>query len=495
MNRQYIGARYVPKFSDKNDGVWDNAYSYEPLEIVKHGNDFYTSKKPVPVGTQINDTNYWVLTGDYNGAIAYLSERVSMLERIKTVDTRNDISTTICNAGDIINTKNCYAGDGIDSTWIAESGMGNGYTSITLTNGLKASLVHGNTIHAHMIGAFPNDADCEGAINYALENIDNVNILFGKGTYTFTENIEMKNYTSIIGEGDNTILYCSQDPTDQHGEFIRIFREDGKTIGCKVENVSIKIYTATSPNEDVNPFGIGNCEDVIIDGVHILNSNWRGIQVETTSYPVKDLTIRNCIIENTALNCMGISHTAGGSIKNVLVENCKFYNPKSGFGCVYLEGDNMDNVVFNNIYAETTDDIARAFYMVGAKNVTISNLTVKTTATAIAYVLLMQNSSNVILSNIRLLAVTSGELIGVGMLNTKNVMLTNYHCDNIDLGIRSVVISAGDSDNLLFSNILQTNGRKCCVIDTTTTKGYLTGAISNGTVLSSSSTNFKEITA
>lgn len=78
--RQYIGARYVPRFSDVNGGVWSNVYSYEPLTIVKNGNDYYTSKQSVPVGIAITNTDYWVKTGDYNGAISGLDDRVSALE-------------------------------------------------------------------------------------------------------------------------------------------------------------------------------------------------------------------------------------------------------------------------------------------------------------------------------------------------------------------------------------------------------------------------------
>lgn len=76
----YVGARYVPKFSDLNGGDWDNQYSYEALEIVKNGNDYYTAKKPVPVGIDISNTDYWVLTGNYNGAISTLAARVQTLE-------------------------------------------------------------------------------------------------------------------------------------------------------------------------------------------------------------------------------------------------------------------------------------------------------------------------------------------------------------------------------------------------------------------------------
>lgn len=82
--RQYIGARYVPRFSDVNNGNWSSVYSYEPLIIVKNGNDYYTSKKSVPVGIAITNTDYWIKTGDYNGAISALDTRVGALETDNT---------------------------------------------------------------------------------------------------------------------------------------------------------------------------------------------------------------------------------------------------------------------------------------------------------------------------------------------------------------------------------------------------------------------------
>lgn len=86
--RQYIGARYVPRFSDVNGGVWSNIYSYEPLTIVKNGNDYHTSKQAVPVGIDITNKAYWVQTGNYNGAITELQNEINDL------DGRSDILET-----------------------------------------------------------------------------------------------------------------------------------------------------------------------------------------------------------------------------------------------------------------------------------------------------------------------------------------------------------------------------------------------------------------
>lgn len=78
MNRQYIGARYVPKiFSDETGSTqWRNDIPYEPLTIVTNLGNSYTSKKPVPVGVEINDDEYWALTGNYNAQVQHLTEIV-----------------------------------------------------------------------------------------------------------------------------------------------------------------------------------------------------------------------------------------------------------------------------------------------------------------------------------------------------------------------------------------------------------------------------------
>ena len=71
-NRQYIGARYVPKLM----GNWDINASYEAFSIVQYLNTSYTSKKPVPAGTQISNTEYWVATSIYNAQVEEYRQEV-----------------------------------------------------------------------------------------------------------------------------------------------------------------------------------------------------------------------------------------------------------------------------------------------------------------------------------------------------------------------------------------------------------------------------------
>ena len=62
VNRQYVGARYVPKIM----GEWDKNIPYEALSIVTYKGNSFTSKIPVPAKVDIGNETYWVSTGTYN---------------------------------------------------------------------------------------------------------------------------------------------------------------------------------------------------------------------------------------------------------------------------------------------------------------------------------------------------------------------------------------------------------------------------------------------
>lgn len=71
--RQYVGARYVPVFADPPE--WSDQREYEPLTVVLHEGNSYTSRQSVPVGIDIGNTAYWAETGNYNAQIeAYRQE-------------------------------------------------------------------------------------------------------------------------------------------------------------------------------------------------------------------------------------------------------------------------------------------------------------------------------------------------------------------------------------------------------------------------------------
>lgn len=76
---QYIGARYVPLFADPLD--WDSTKTYEPLTIVYHEGNSYTSRQFVPAGTLVTNEAYWALTGNYNAQIEQYRTEVAQYDK------------------------------------------------------------------------------------------------------------------------------------------------------------------------------------------------------------------------------------------------------------------------------------------------------------------------------------------------------------------------------------------------------------------------------
>lgn len=75
--RQYIGARYVPKFM----GTYDVTQVYEALSVVDNGmGTSYISKIPTPAGTPLTDGTYWALYGASSGAIISLQEQIDDMQ-------------------------------------------------------------------------------------------------------------------------------------------------------------------------------------------------------------------------------------------------------------------------------------------------------------------------------------------------------------------------------------------------------------------------------
>lgn len=113
MNNIYIGNRYVPIFA--NPVEWNNLREYEPLTIVTYQGTSYTSRQRVPVGIELSNREYWVVTGNYNHQVEeyrqlveeyskeveeYLSKTNKNTEDINTLKTETtQIKKVTDNAG------------------------------------------------------------------------------------------------------------------------------------------------------------------------------------------------------------------------------------------------------------------------------------------------------------------------------------------------------------------------------------------------------------
>lgn len=85
IQKQYIGARYVPKLADPLE--WTTQRTYEAFEMVivtptTYPPGSYISRKPVPRGILITNTDYWAFMGSTTTSIAQLQQKVNSLDTI-----------------------------------------------------------------------------------------------------------------------------------------------------------------------------------------------------------------------------------------------------------------------------------------------------------------------------------------------------------------------------------------------------------------------------
>lgn len=88
--RQYIGARYVPRFL----GTYDATQVYEALDVVDNGmGTSYISKIPTPAGTPLTDTTYWAVYGAQSGAYISLQNQIDTINNTNIPNLQGQIDT------------------------------------------------------------------------------------------------------------------------------------------------------------------------------------------------------------------------------------------------------------------------------------------------------------------------------------------------------------------------------------------------------------------
>lgn len=103
--RQYIGARYVPKFYqnslDPTSSEWESNVEYEPLTWVSLPNmHTYLSKKTVPanIGSPVDNPEYWQDCGSDNAYIQDLQDQIDVIDgTLTTMGSELDLLETVQN--------------------------------------------------------------------------------------------------------------------------------------------------------------------------------------------------------------------------------------------------------------------------------------------------------------------------------------------------------------------------------------------------------------
>lgn len=406
---QYIGARYVPIFGRKGETTieWDNTEPYEPLTIVLHEGNSYTSRQYVPTGIDITNEKFWALTGNYNAQIEqYRKEAENKLTTVahdNTVkgsgttadplkvnlnhttvnnDTGNTAYPALAKNKDtgVINGIAFNAGDGLTAYNSDDIDVGSG---IRLSNEIQTSIENSeNRVFDIRAYKATSDTDYTNAWNHIIEKItDGGTIYFPAGIYNGNFVIN-KPHISVVGSGivKNTIhvnissTNINPDMTIINGLTIQSDNEPcinlHHTIGCVItncnlmsNNYNIIAQDVPTAHQYVRQFNISNNHFSGKYGIYFKingdnpNKYYLGADGIISNNEMIN-TIDNIVIYDTDginINDNVLFLSTGGIDKmhNILLNNVSFSEIKgnelfeSGSSAIYI-GDNNGAIISNN---------------------------------------------------------------------------------------------------------------------------------------------------
>lgn len=239
--RQYIGARYVPKYFDWNGSPeWRSGVAYEALTIVARNGYNYTSKIPVPsnIGAPEDNPEYWVVTGMSNEQIESLRQDLTTAQGDIT-ELKEDLNEITGNSA-IPYTINGYYNT---------STVGNivDFDTPSLSPNFKSAVIacgEGDTFTVNGIGG------ANGRLWAFLDNTKKV-------TRRETNNYEINNKVIKAASGETYLIVCNNINTlpnakSYYGEIIRASVENLKTNSAdKAELKSLESAFYGLQNEQV----------------------------------------------------------------------------------------------------------------------------------------------------------------------------------------------------------------------------------------------------
>lgn len=315
--RQYIGARYVPKFAEPID--WNSGMEYEALTIVRYNLGFYTSRKNVPAGTLPTDTSYWVLTGNYN-------------EQIQEIINKFPLDTADIEDGAITKDK---LDDELEEVFDAV---------------LNGAVGDGRTDNYQTLQDLATE----------IKNAGGGILYLRSGVYNISKTLCIGDGVKLIGDGESSVINYTQSPSDWGvGVLVigsNVMIKDIKVnypvnsytpsltsgndgaVGISSYDYTEALYATNNPGTPVNTYR--DYDNIVID--NLSSNGWYPIQCEPTqAKTVSHLTYKNMHFNHDALVSLS-GNTNGGVIKDSFIENV------SG-GYLRMSGDDRcENVCVNN---------------------------------------------------------------------------------------------------------------------------------------------------
>ena len=381
MERQYIGARYVPKFYQGSNGTeWDTNVGYDPLTVVTYLSNSYTSKKAVPasIGNPMENPLYWASTGNYNAQVESYRQEVQVLLTTNKYTTPEKFGAI----GDGVTNDTKAVQDAINSglpvlfskTYLVCATGSPWYHAITIPSGaylfgdgtikLEANnysnydilymtgvsdviirdikIIGDLETHGGASGEWGYGIDIDGCANITIDNVsvtecwgDGIivnNLIDANGVYAINKNVKIVNCT-VTDNGRNNISVSKG--------------EDIEVGNCYIYNAK---RTAPKAGIDVEPDANETVKNITIHDNIIVGNVW-GIEVVVSNTP-KVSGVENCLVANNLLvdnlNPLGAEGIVTNSANVLVFEGNVIQGSPVGFVCTNARYTLRNNYFYLN---------------------------------------------------------------------------------------------------------------------------------------------------
>jgi hypothetical protein len=371
-SRYYIGARYVPIFAEPIE--WSDTRTYEPLTIVLHEGNSYTSRQFVPSGIDISNEMFWAISGNYNAQVEMYRREVLGVSQALPLNQFENV--TVKEYVDELNTWHTpqeygAVGDGATDDTQAFIDLLENQKAIYIPDGTY--LINGVTdrnlvggLHVQtgtkIIGTGTMKIKHNSSPWYSVFHILNAENVYIEGL-TFVGDKDEHNYTAVesthewgagikIGHSSNiTVKRCT----------FRNFTGDGmsvaKYIGGEVTQEQIMIDDCVIYDCRRNGISVTYGNGVYIYNSHISKiggiAPQQCIDIEPDNVLNKpyNIFIANNFIENNVASCVNIWLADGVYVHDNVI-NCAANRPINCYSGT-TEDKNKNIYVYNNVVHAT----------------------------------------------------------------------------------------------------------------------------------------------
>lgn len=345
---KYVGARYVPLFADPAE--WNINSTYEPLTIVLHEGNSYTSRQHVPAGIQIDNEEYWALTGNYNAQVEQYRQEVKALgeelaKHLKVYLNVNSMVSDQPNLGKVVKTLGYYSeGDGGSTIYIISQNAGK--YSIAVGNYYAVPVFSGEVKPEQFGAKGDKNSDDTTALQTMFDNAGSNIVTFSPKTYIINKTLTIN--SKVIIEGNSAAIRTLTE------DFIML--NMGPDAYASVIN-NLKLRFSNDLTEETSSYKTPSCTGIVAaptskgDVDYTLNNVVFFNLVNGFKYAGRNVEFVKCIFSLTT-NPIIVEKAPAGDTRGLVVRECRFHASANYSVCIVLPSADVEtnNYITSNYF-------------------------------------------------------------------------------------------------------------------------------------------------